>query len=225
MLGNELVSMAATMLLMGCSPPEPVTPIDAALPVAASPADAAHSSVSVVGPTTVAAAAIPLAPVAGSPAAFTADAALEGAEPGGLVGEYRYHSGKESVRTAIDAVVAEMNVLVRRIARRRLVAANAVPKRIAIRQDGDVVTVEIDGRGYSAPLGGGGRKVRDPNGEASTMRLAMQGDALYQTFHADQGDRINVFSARKSGGVTMSVRITSPKLPSDVRYQLVFAAQ
>ncbi len=100
-----------------------------------------------------------------------------------------------------------------------------VPQSVAIRQDGDVVTVEIDGRDYSAPLGGGSRKVRDPTGEASSMRLAMQGDALHQSFHADQGDRINVFSARKNGGVTMAVRMTSPKLPADAKYQLVFTAQ
>lgn len=206
-LRSDLVSVAAMMLLMACTPPDPVAPTDGV-------ADARDERVFVVEPATVAAA------VGASDVSATE---VDGASA--LVGAYRYHSGKESVRKAIDAVVDEMNVMVRKIARRRLVAANAVPQSIAIRQDGDIVTVEIDGRDYSAPLGGGSRKVRDPNGEASSMRLAMHGDALHQTFHADQGDRINVFSARKGGGVTMAVRITSPKLPADVRYQLAFAAK
>jgi len=90
---RESVSIAATMLLVGCAPPEPATPTDAL-------GESDHVTVSVVEPSTVAADA-------------SAAAAADGV--GALAGEYRYHSGNYSVRTAIDAVVGEMNAMVRRI--------------------------------------------------------------------------------------------------------------
>lgn len=140
-----------------------------------------------------------------------------------LEGDYRYASGSSSVGKAIDEVVDAMSVFVRGIAKKRLTAANEVPKHIAIERKGDEVTVEIDGRPYAAELGGGPRNVRDPHGEKSRMRLSMRGESLYQTFTTGEGVRTNVFTPRSKGGVTMSVRITSKKLPADVHYRLAFA--
>lgn len=140
-----------------------------------------------------------------------------------LAGNYRYRSGGGAVGPAIESVVAEMNGLVRGVARKRLAAANEVPSTLAIAHDGDVARVTLDGRTYEAKLGGAAKSVTDPNGEASKMRLRMVGKSLYQTFDAGQGVRTNIYTPGKSGRVTMSVRITSKQLPKDVRYSLVFA--
>jgi hypothetical protein len=139
-----------------------------------------------------------------------------------LMGDYRYSGGKASAAKSIETVVGKMSALVRSIARKRLTAANRVPKTLSIAQVGSDVTVRIDGRAYTAKLGGAAKRVKDANGEASRMRLQLRGDALYQILDASQGDRTNVFTRRKDGGVTMSVRISSKQLPADVRYQVSF---
>lgn len=139
-----------------------------------------------------------------------------------LVGRYHYSSGGGSVGPAIESVVAEMNGLVRNIARKRLTAANEVPSALAIAHDGDTVRITLDGRTYEAKLGGAAKSVTDPNGEASKMRVRMVGKSLHQSFDASQGDRTNIYTPGKAGRVTMSVRITSKQLPKDVRYSLVF---
>lgn len=218
---GALASIAAMLTVACAAPLSPPAP-HPAFPEAVSLEEADASTMFAVD-----AAAVPIVPASASPTAPTPAAAADASKVAGaatVVGRYRYDSGKASVRKSIDSVVGEMSVIVRGIARRRLVDANDVPKRIAIRQEGSEVTVELDGRAYAATLGGGSKRVRDPNGEVSRMRLAMRGGALYQTFHTDQGDRTNVFSARQDGGLTMAVRITSPQLPDDVRYRLVFEA-
>ena len=140
----------------------------------------------------------------------------------GLVGEYRYRGGRQSAAKSIDAVVDEMSALVRNIARKRLTAANRVPSKLSIAQTGDEVTVRIDGRAYTATLGGASKAVKDANGEASRMRFQLRGNALYQLLDAADGDRTNVFTRRDDGGVDMAVRITSKRLPADVRYRVSF---
>lgn len=232
---TRVFASITVLLTLGCAPPSPPTPPHPVAPSDMPPlmSRAGAQTELVAARTDVDAAMLPLAPESGmptepSPAAVDAGAAADAAETAGvatLVGSYRYDSGRSSVRKSIDAVVGEMSVLARGIARRRLIDANEVPKRIAIRQEGNEVTVVLDGRAYSATLGGGSRRVKDQNGEVSRMRLAMRGDALYQTLHTDEGDRINVYSARADGGLTMSVRITSAQLPDDIRYRLVFDPQ
>jgi hypothetical protein len=224
-----LATIAAIFTMACAHPPKPPHP---AFPEASSleDADAGTELVAEAKASPIDPAVIPLVPPTAlptepTPATVDAGAAPDAAKLAGaatLVGDYAYDSGRSGVRKSIDAVVDEMSVLARGIARRRLVDANAVPKKVAIRQDGTEVTVQIDKKAYVATLGGGSRRVRDPNGEVSRMRLVMRGDSLYQTFHTDQGDRTNVFTVRDGGGLTMAVRITSPQLPADVRYRLGF---
>jgi hypothetical protein len=140
----------------------------------------------------------------------------------GLVGEYRYRGGRQSAAKSIDAVVDQMSALVRNIARKRLTEANRVPSKLSIARAGDEVTVRIDGRAYTASLGGASKAVKDANGEASRMRFQLRGNALYQLLDAADGDRTNVFTRRDDGGVDMAVRITSKRLPADVRYRVSF---
>ncbi|MBC8070215.1 MAG: hypothetical protein IAG13_17925 [Deltaproteobacteria bacterium] len=140
----------------------------------------------------------------------------------GLIGEYRYRGGRQSATKSIEAVVNEMSALVRSIARKRLTEANRIPSKLSIAQTGDEVTVTIDGRAYTASLGGAAKSVKDANGEASRMRFQLRGAALYQLLDAADGDRTNVYTRRDDGGIDMAVRITSKRLPSDVRYKLSF---
>ncbi len=143
----------------------------------------------------------------------------------GLVGEYRYSGGtsqKKAVAREIDETVGKMSVLARGIARSRLAKANDVPSRIEIANAGDVVTVEIDGKAFTATLGGKSVSVRD-QGQRSRLRYTMQGESLYMHLDGQEGDRTNVFTPRKDGlGVTMRVSMKSSKLPQTIGYSLSY---
>jgi len=144
---------------------------------------------------------------------------------GPLVGRYRFVGGqaqRAGIARAVEDVVARMGVLSRGIARKRLLAASEIPSTIEIAADGDLVTVAIDGRRHVARLGGKSVRVRGRDGKRSHMRYRMHERSLVQVFDASEGDRINTFSPREGGGITLHVTIRSPKLPADVRYRLSY---
>jgi hypothetical protein len=142
-----------------------------------------------------------------------------------LLGDYRYSGGstqKNAVTREIEETVGKMSVIARGIARTRLTKANKVPSRVEIANDGDLVTVEIDGKAYTAALGGKSVSVRD-QGQRSRLRYQMRGESLYMILDGQDGDRTNVFTPRKDGmGVTMRVKMTSSKLPQAIGYSLSY---
>jgi hypothetical protein len=141
-------------------------------------------------------------------------------------GNYRFSGGsaqKSAVKTAIESVVDEMGLLSRGIARKRLMSTNDVPSRIAIDTEGQLVTVRIDGRVYTAKLEGSAVKVRDIEGNQSRLRYEMRGESLYMILDGEEGDRYNVFTTRDDGkGITMRVTIASSRLPKSVKYRLTY---
>jgi hypothetical protein len=143
----------------------------------------------------------------------------------GVVGDYRYSGGtaqKKAVAREIEETVGKMSVLARGIARSRLTKANEVPSHVEIANDGDIVTVEIDGKAFTATLGGKSVSVRD-QGQRSRLRYQMRGESLYMILDGQDGDRTNVFTPRKDGmGVTMRVKMTSSKLPQAIGYSLSY---
>lgn len=164
---------------------------------------------------------------AGEPTPPTDQEGDKGPDPlAALAGEYQYAGGanqRGSVKHAINSVVEEMNLLVRNIARRRLADANDVPRRISIQPDGEQLTVTIDGRTYTASVGGPSVSVRNTEGGISRMRFRVRNGNLYQVFDADDGDRINAFVPRADGnGMTMVVTMKSSRLPRDIRYRLSY---
>jgi hypothetical protein len=145
----------------------------------------------------------------------------------GVLGEYRYSGGssqRKSVGTAIDEVVDDMSVFARGIAKNRLTKANKVPASLEIANDGDMITVSLDGKAFTAALGGKSVRVKD-QGQRSQLRYELRGDSLYMFLDGAEGDRINVFTPREDGnGVTMRVTIKSSKLPDAIGYRLSYRA-
>ena len=48
-------------------------------------------------------------------------------------------------------------------------------------------------------------------------------NSLHQTFRAEDGQRVNVYTLSNNGNtMTMNVTITSPRLPDPLTYRLVY---
>lgn len=143
------------------------------------------------------------------------------------LGEYRYVGGeaqRQEMNASIEAVTGTMSRLVRGIASRRLKASNEIPKKVSVRQDGDMVIVSIDENVYRAALGGPPVRVENSEGGTSRMQLHLRQGRLYQSFRADEGQRINVFAPYADGDrINLWVTVRSDRLPAPVKYHLTYA--
>lgn len=128
----------------------------------------------------------------------------------------------DNVRQAIDAAVARMNFVTRPIARGRLVRTNAAYERVVIAFDQREVTVTFDQRAaIKSPANGTPIKWTREDGEVFDLSTEWENGRLEQTFKAEDGQRVNVFSV-DGNTLTMNVTITSPRLSAPLRYKLVY---
>jgi hypothetical protein len=116
-----------------------------------------------------------------------------------------------------------MNVLTRGIARGRLRKTNPPYPTIDISLGNDNVSV-LAGPGPRIVMPRSGSTVRWKRADGETFNVTgkLSGDSLVQTFDANDGRRTNVFSVGSDGRLTMSVTVTSPRLPAPLRYKLVY---
>ena len=152
-----------------------------------------------------------------------ADQATEGLQP--FSGTYAFSGGeseRQALREAVDAAVAEMNPLVRGIARDRLLESNKIAQTVAIAADGDAVTVSFDERAYTAVLGASAVEVTGVTGDTLQLTHRLSGKRLIQMFDGKRGSRRNVIGVRGKQ-LRISVTVRSDSLPNDLEYQLTFA--
>jgi hypothetical protein len=143
---------------------------------------------------------------------------------GALAGAYAFAGGKaerEALEAAVDDVIADMNPLVRMIARRRLLAANEIAGKLTIRADGREVTVAFNERAYTAVVGGPAVEVTGITGDRLALTHRLEGRKLVQRFDGTRGDRRNVLVLR-SARIRLHVRVESDQLPRPLSYTLTF---
>jgi hypothetical protein len=138
----------------------------------------------------------------------------------------------DDLNAKINTAVARMNVVVRQIARPRLRSTNTAYPRLVISQEGNVLRVDMQGRpSLNAPVGGQsvlwhretGRTCAEMRGDCVQVTTVWRDGALHQTFRADDGQRVNVYSLSPDGNrMSMNVTITSPRLPQPLTYRLVY---
>jgi hypothetical protein len=143
-----------------------------------------------------------------------------------LAGNYRFSGDPAEIRAlerAIDAVVEDMNVLVRDVARRRLAKAAEIPPQLGLSLRGPVLTMQVAQKAYSAPLDGTAVAVVGPSGDSLQLRHSVVGDAkLMQRFDGDDGSRVNTCERLGAERLRVHVAIRSEKLPKDLNYSLTF---
>lgn len=138
----------------------------------------------------------------------------------------------DDINEKINASIRRMNVLVRQIARPRLRSTNAAYPTLTLRHDGGNVRIDMAGRpSVSSPANGTaalwqretGRECPEVRGDCVEVTTAYEGSRLRQTFRAEDGQRVNVFSVSPDGNtMTMAVTVTSDRLPAPLTYDLVY---
>jgi uncharacterized membrane protein len=138
----------------------------------------------------------------------------------------------DDINAKINTAVARMNVVVRQIARPRLRSTNVAYPTLAITYDNTNVRIDMAGRpSVSSPANGQpvlwqretGRTCTQMRGDCVRVTTEWRDGALHQTFQAEDGRRVNVFTVNADGSVmTMNVTVTSPRLPQPFIYKLVY---
>ena len=72
------------------------------------------------------------------------------------------------------------------------------------------------------PADGRAIKWTRDDGEVFDVSVVARDDAVVQTFKAEDGQRVNTFTANNAGQMTMEAQITSPQLPTPVIYTLLY---
>ena len=131
-------------------------------------------------------------------------------------------SASDDINAAINETVRKMNVLVRSVARNRLRKTNPAYSRITIAFTATDARISAGpGEPVVLPLSGKAIRWKRSDGEVFTVSGSMRGGSFVETFEAKDGRRTNSFSL---GGdrLMLNVSVTSPRLPSPLRYRLVY---
>lgn len=139
---------------------------------------------------------------------------------------YRYAGGKAgraAVEQAVDEVVADMNVMIRGIARRKLLEANEVVGELGFSLGGDpLVASFVGGRIIESPRGGAAVEWVDQFGDTVKVSQRWSNGKLVQRIFDANGSRTNVYRFGDDGRMTMSVTIEAAQLPKPLRYRLSY---
>lgn len=127
----------------------------------------------------------------------------------------------DSVDQAINDAVRRMNVFTRGVARGRLRRTNPPYANVRIAFYGDNAEITAGPSRLVLPLSGAPVTWKR-DGETLTVTGRMESGSYVETFDAKDGRRTNVFSAGSDGTLTMSVTVTSPRLPKPLTYRLVY---
>jgi hypothetical protein len=130
---------------------------------------------------------------------------------------------REGIEAAIETAVGQMNFVTRPIARSRLRKTNTPHRQIVIARTADAISVAFDGQTpIEMPADGRPTKWTRGDGEVFEVSAVVRDDGLVQTFEADDGRRVNTFTANAAGQLTMEATITSPQLKRPVIYTLLY---
>ncbi|MGC4088198.1 MAG: hypothetical protein QM756_09910 [Polyangiaceae bacterium] len=132
-----------------------------------------------------------------------------------------------SVEQAVEKTVAEVNFVLRPIARSRLNKTNQPYQNITLNTSGGKASITTDKRAaIVAPTDGKTIKWKREDGEVMDLSMQWQGKALQETIAADDGKRVNLFELSPDGNeLKMLVTVSSKRLPKPLVYTLVYQRQ
>lgn len=161
----------------------------------------------------------------GDAEAIGAAAGVSETEADRFVGQYAFAGGeaqRTALRDAIEELVAQLNAVIRGVARDKLTATNPVFETVSIERKGGELVLRYGAHTNVCKLDGSASDVEGIDGSSLECRLSMHGDALVHRVDGSRGGRVNTFTIGKSGRLTMKSRIHSKMMPADLRYTLTF---
>ncbi len=145
-----------------------------------------------------------------------------------LTGHYLYVPERSAaVEQMVDKTVAEMNFLLRPIARSRLNKTNQPYQKITLDFPAGKASIITDKRAAIVTTADGKPvKWKREDGEVMDVSMQWQGSALQETFAAEDGKRVNLFELSPDGTeLRMLVTVSSKRLPKPLVYTLVYKRQ
>jgi len=130
----------------------------------------------------------------------------------------------DNIPAAIEACTADMNFVIRPIARHKLTNVNPAYQKVALAISPQQVSVKLDDRNPILMPGNGSEApwTRE-DGDKFQVAAHVAGNQLTQTFRNDEGARTNVFRMSPDGHtLILSVTVTSPKIPKALTYTITF---
>jgi hypothetical protein len=130
--------------------------------------------------------------------------------------------GKAIVEDATRAALEDAGLLVRALAKPRILDNNPPFERLVIARRGDEVQVDYEGaRSYRAPLDGAAVKQRSPDGSEVEVSYRRRGSTLMEIAQAKEGRAVNTYR-REGDELVAETTIESPRLPAPIHFVLRF---
>ena len=141
------------------------------------------------------------------------------------VGTWTFVGGKAEIEgrdQAVEDTVAELNALIRGIARDKLIKASPVFQTLEVSRDGGALSIKFDDKEIIAGLDGGRTKTTGSDGGTLNYHLELDDKHLYQVFKGEKGGKKNTFTLKGEKKVRVKFKITSKRLPKPVVYTLTY---
>jgi len=158
--------------------------------------------------------------------AIEAAAGVSEAQAERFVGQYAFAGGqaqRTALRDAIEELVAQLNAMIRGVARQKLTETNPVFEKVSIERKAGELVLSYGSHTNACKLDGSASDVEGIDGSSLKCRLSMHGDTLVHRVDGSRGGRVNKFTIGENGRLTMKSRIHSKMMPADLRYTLTFA--
>jgi hypothetical protein len=108
-------------------------------------------------------------------------------------------------------------------AKHRLQDTNRPSERVEFRPEGETLTTITDTYNLTTPRNGKRERWERKKGDFIDVTTHSEGARIEQTFDAEDGRRVNVYTLSPDGStLTMEVTVTSPKLSSPLTYKEVY---
>jgi hypothetical protein len=147
-----------------------------------------------------------------------------------LQGNWRY-AGDDSERQvrldAIDATVRQMPWIMRGMARKRITKSTEIHELYVFRVEAEEITIGEDGPvGHTSRWDGTPVSVRGDRGAPATLTRSLEDGGLRSHHQQAKGSGTEIYNVSPDGQtMTVTVIVSSPRLPSDIEYDLTYRRQ
>jgi hypothetical protein len=131
---------------------------------------------------------------------------------------------RQERRDAIEATVSQMAWIARGMARKRITASTPIHDHYLFTVDTGTITIGEDAfKGFATPWDGTPVEISKQMGGPATLTRSFTDEGLRSHWQQKRGAGTEIYRVAPDGAtLTVTVVISSPRLPSDVRYELTY---